>query len=158
MWGVVAGPYPCPCLCDDTACCDIKLRCISAGRFPELEEGRRKKGSRMKRKRTAAGAGGAKSGGTDWAGGPQQPAAAQQSGDSFLRPALPLPSEWASLEVAAPPLALTPPGLAEHRALPGWVGDAAGTGLTTRGCWRQTSRVPSIRLTDSRPFHELTRS
>lgn len=59
-------------------------------------------------------AGGAKSGGTDWADGPQQPAAAQQSGDSFLRPTLPLPSEWASLEVAAPPLTLTPPGLAEH--------------------------------------------
>lgn len=95
--------------------CGIKLWWVLAGRILELEVGgggRREaewRGSELQRR-----AGGAKSGGTDWADGPQQPAAAQQSGDSFLRPTLPLPSEWASLEVAAPPLALTPPGLAEH--------------------------------------------
>lgn len=89
----------------------------------------------MERKRTA---GGAKSGGTDWAAGPQQPAAAQQSGDSFLRPTLSLPSEWASLEVAAPPLTLTPPGTGRTLSPPRVGGRRRWAGLTTGGCWGQT--------------------
>lgn len=88
----------------------------------------------MERKRTA---GGAKSGGTDWAAGPQQPAAAQQSGDSFLRPTL-RPSEWASLEVAAPPLTLTPPGTGRTLSPPRVGGRRRWAGLTTGGCWGQT--------------------
>jgi hypothetical protein len=108
------------------------------GSFSELEGGGGRREAEWKGSELQQRAGGAKSGGTDWAGGPQQPAAAQQSRDSFLRPTLPLPSEWASLEVAAPPLALTPPGTGRTLSPPRVGGGRHWAGLSTRGCWGQT--------------------
>lgn len=105
----------------------------------------------MERKQTAAvERGGATSGGTDWADRPQQPAAAQQSRDSFLGPALPLPSEWASLEVAAPPPSLTPPGQAGTQR-PAWVGGGRRLGWDSgrhsplRAAGDRFYRVPAIK-------------
>lgn len=137
--------------------CGIKLWWVLAGRFSELgvgggweeEEGRRNEKEASYSAEQA---------------GPSLEALTGQAARSSPWPPnnpgilscdpLPLPSEWASLEVAAPPLALTPPGLAEYRALPGWWGTPPlGLGSPLRAAGDNPFRVPSIGLADSRPFH-----